>query len=92
MRYITSTAGAFEREDGDLRWRKKSGTGPWILGTWTPTLEDHPHLFCDQAEGTGINAPGNPGGSFAGDATVGDCLHWFQVNDLKPPKRPGGAK
>jgi hypothetical protein len=81
MRYRACMA--YEKADGLWRWRKTPGAGDWIRGDLCPDQKGQRTIFCTQKEGTGINDPENPNGPIAGDATKGDCLHQFQVNDLK---------
>jgi hypothetical protein len=67
-------------EGGDIEWK----TGVMLtLGAKYPPFEPPGAIFCDQVEGTGVNAPGRPGGPKAGNASKGICKKQFCVNDTK---------
>jgi len=84
MRY--PTANFYEKDKGPIFWQKYiNGISEW--GTYYPAGPFSRTLYCTDKKGTGINADGYPGGSVAGDASRGNCLHQFQVNDLKPTPR-----
>ncbi len=86
MRYASATF--YEVAGGRFAW-KKGGAGPYIQGELYPAdVPQSASSFCSAQEGTGINAADRPDGSVAGDATVGQCIRQFQVNDLKPAGRP----
>jgi hypothetical protein len=86
MRYYS--ASYYENVDGNYRWYKtpklkgkSREEEDLIRGLPYPGLRVPRALFCGQQAGTGINA--GPLASSMGDAAKGDCLHQFQVNDLK---------
>jgi hypothetical protein len=81
MRY--PRANYYEVTPGTRAWRKTPG-GAYILGAVFPAGPFSRALYCDDKKGTGINADG----AVAGNASRGNCLHQFQVNDHKPPKVP----
>ncbi len=70
----------YETPGGTMRWDKGGG---WQLGAKYGPHEGPGHLFCKTPDGTGVNAPGRPGGPKAGNATKGACRYQFCVNDQK---------
>jgi hypothetical protein len=88
-----NTASLYAQAEGGWRWHKAPGAGEWIPGSLYPDLPAGT-LYCAQNKGTGVNGESFPGGSVAGDASlgVGNCLHQFQVNDLKPATVPGARR
>lgn len=85
MRYMR--ANFYAKAGGPWAWRE-TPEGDLIQGELYPAGPFARTLFCTDPKGTGINDAGYPGGSVAGNAIRGNCLHQFQVNDLKPPKVP----
>jgi len=63
---------------GRFRWKKKNA-GPWIYGSRYGSPDPPGFHFCTSPEGTGRNADGKR----CGNATKGNCLAQFQVNDMK---------
>jgi hypothetical protein len=85
MRYMR--AFYYAKAGGRYAWRETDG-GDYIQGELYPERPFSRTLYCDDKKGTGINAEEYPDGPVAGDASVGDCRHQFQINDHKPPKVP----
>lgn len=79
MRY--PHADLYEKDGGGWSWKKEGGGG-YIEGDRYPAGHVSQTLYCNDKKGTGVNASG----SVAGDASCGDCMHQFQVNDHKTPK------
>jgi hypothetical protein len=82
MRYPGADwAELYEKVGGKKRWRKE-GQGDYIEGESYPAGHVSQTLYCDTKKGAGV----------AGDASCGDCLHQFQVNDHKTPRTPPCGK
>ncbi len=76
MRYVGTTF--YESPAGGVRWIKD---GAYQYGAYYGPGEAPGHVFCKDQQGTGVNAPGRPGGPKAGNATKGKCRSQFCVND-----------
>ncbi len=78
MRYTGTSR--YESAAGPLQWQKD---GALIRGAKYPPYEPPGTIFCDQVEGTGVNAPRWGGGAKVGNASRGKCKSQFCVNDTK---------
>lgn len=84
MRYYGPSC--YESENGHWSWYRGLSM---VHGESYPPIEAPGTIFCDSKTGTGVNDP--KGGTLqdgrnlpkAGNATRGDCMHQFSVNDLK---------
>jgi hypothetical protein len=79
MRYDSQRL--YETAKGPIQWEK---AGSLQRGADYPPMEPAGTIFCDDKEGTGVNAPYRPGGPKAGNASKGKCRRQFCVNDSKP--------
>jgi len=71
----------YETAAGPIQWKKADGS--LQRGAEYPPMEAPGTIFCDEGEGTGVNASGRPGGPKAGNASKGKCQRQFCVNDTK---------
>jgi hypothetical protein len=72
----------YENPKGTVRWKKSNGA--LQQGELYGPFENPGTIFCEKPDGTGVNDnKTHPGGSKAGNATVGICKKQFCVNDNK---------
>jgi hypothetical protein len=78
MRYTGNAL--YETAAGPIQWQKD---GALVRGAEYGPDEPAGTIFCDQVEGTGVNAPRWSGGAKVGNASRGKCKSQFCVNDTK---------
>ena len=71
----------YENPKGTVRWKKSNGA--LQQGELYGSFENPGTIFCEKPDGTGVNDSKRPGGSKAGNASVGICKKQFCVNDNK---------